>query len=87
MSQGLADCRFVHLRGSIELIRSRLAERKHRYMPASLLESQFATLEPPQDAIEVDVSQAPTPACGRSNRGSAADHERSHAGQLPTCSL
>lgn len=59
LSQGLADCRFVHLRGSIELIRARLQERQHRYMPASLLESQFATLEPPQDAIEVDVSQAP----------------------------
>jgi len=59
LSQGLAHCRFVHLRGSIELIRARLAERKHRYMPASLLESQFATLEPPQDAIEIDVGQAP----------------------------
>jgi len=55
LSLGLADCRFVHLRGSLELIRSRLADRKHRYMPASLLESQFATLEPPADAIEVDV--------------------------------
>ena len=59
LSQGLADCRFVHLRGSIALIRTRLAERQHRYMPASLLESQFATLEPPQDAIEADVSQSP----------------------------
>jgi gluconokinase len=59
LSQGLADCRLVHLRGSIELIRSRLAERKHRYMPASLLESQFATLEPPQGAIEVDIAQSP----------------------------
>jgi carbohydrate kinase (thermoresistant glucokinase family) len=59
LSRGLADCRFVHLRGSIELIRSRLAERKHRYMPASLLDSQFATLEPPRDAIEVDISAAP----------------------------
>jgi gluconokinase len=56
---GLADCRFVHLRGSIELIRSRLAERKHRYMPASLLESQFAALEAPQGAIEIDVARAP----------------------------
>ncbi len=55
LSLGLADCRFVHLRGSLELIRSRLADRKHRYMPASLLESQFATLEPPPDAIDVDV--------------------------------
>jgi gluconokinase len=59
LSQGLTDCHFVHLRGSLELIRSRLADRKHRYMPASLLESQFATLEPPTDAIEVDITQAP----------------------------
>ncbi len=56
ISHGLADCRFVHLRGSIEVIRERLAARQHRYMPASLLESQFATLEPPRDAIDVDVS-------------------------------
>jgi len=53
------DCRFVHLRGSIELIRERMRERKHRYMPASLLESQFAALEVPADAIEVDIAQAP----------------------------
>ena len=59
LSRGLPDCRFVHLRGSIELIRSRLADRKHRYMPASLLESQFATLEPAADALEVDIAQAP----------------------------
>jgi carbohydrate kinase (thermoresistant glucokinase family) len=50
---------FVFLKGEIELIRSRLANRKHRYMPASLLESQFATLEPPADAIELDIAQPP----------------------------
>lgn len=60
LSRGLADCRFVHLRGGIELIRARLAERRHRYMPASLLESQFAALEPPQDAIEVAVGASLT---------------------------
>jgi len=49
-------CRFVHLRGSLELIRARMATRKHRYMPSSLLESQFAALEPPVDAIEIDVT-------------------------------
>jgi gluconokinase len=59
LAKGLADCRFVHLRGSLELIRSRLAERKHRYMPASLLESQFATLEPPAAAMAVDIAQPP----------------------------
>jgi gluconokinase len=53
------DCRFVHLRGSIELIRSRMTQRKHRYMPASLLESQFATLEAPARAIVVDIAGAP----------------------------
>jgi gluconokinase len=53
------DCRFVHLRGPIELIRARMAERSHRYMPASLLESQFATLEPPAGAIEVDIAEPP----------------------------
>lgn len=64
LAQGIPDCRFVHLRGSVELIRSRLAERRHRYMPASLLESQFDALEPPHGAIEVDVVQTPE-ACVR----------------------
>ena len=59
LSERLADCRFVHLRGSLDLIRARLTERRHRYMPASLLESQFATLEPPALAIGVDIGQAP----------------------------
>ena len=59
LSKGLDDCRLVHLRGSVELIRARLAERKHRYMPASLLDSQFATLEPPVGALAVDVAQPP----------------------------
>ncbi len=62
LARGLTDCRFVHLRGSIELIRARLADRKHRYMPASLLESQFATLEPPASALAVDIGQ-PTERC------------------------
>lgn len=49
------DVRFVHLAGSQALIGERLAQRSHRYMPASLLASQFAALEPPADAIVVDV--------------------------------
>ena len=47
--------RFVHLRGDRQTIAERLAARRHRYMPASLLDSQFATLEPPRDAIDVDI--------------------------------
>jgi len=52
---GIDDCRLVYLKGSIEQIRARLAERQHRYMPASLLDSQFAALEPPEVAITVGV--------------------------------
>ena len=49
------EARLVHLRGSIGFIRARMATRKHKYMPAALLESQFDTLEPPKDALEVDA--------------------------------
>ena len=59
LARDLPRCRFVFLSGRIELIRSRLGERRHRYMPASLLESQFAALEPPQNAIAVDVGRPP----------------------------
>ena len=53
---------FVHLSGPLELIASRQLGRDHEYMPISLLESQFATLEPLGDDephLEVDVSQTP----------------------------
>jgi gluconokinase len=49
------DVRFVHLHGHRETIAARLATRHHRYMPATLLDSQFATLELPADAIVVDI--------------------------------
>jgi gluconokinase len=52
------DVRFVHLRGDYDTIAARIAARRHRYMPASLLHSQFATLEPPADALDVDVRQS-----------------------------
>jgi len=54
---GIRDYAVVHLRGSFELIRRRVEARRHRYMPASLLQSQFDTLEPPRDAIDIDVSR------------------------------
>jgi gluconokinase len=49
------DVRFVHLVGDADTIGARLAARQHRYMPPTLLASQFATLEAPPDAITVDV--------------------------------
>ena len=59
LAAGLARCEFVYLQGSFDLIRERIAARQHRYMPDSLLASQFAVLEPPARAIAVDVAQPP----------------------------
>jgi len=53
---GLRRYRIVYLHGAFGLIDARLRARRHKYMPASLLQSQFATLEPPSDAIAVDVA-------------------------------
>lgn len=50
------DVRFVYLRGDFDTIAARVAARQHRYMPATLLGSQFDALEPPNDAIDVDVT-------------------------------
>jgi gluconokinase len=51
------EVRFVHLKGDYDTIAARVAARKHRYMPATLLASQFAALEEPKDAVVVDVRQ------------------------------
>ena len=56
---GVAHARLVHLHGDKALIAARLAARRHRYMPASLLDSQLAILEPPRKAITVDVTGEP----------------------------
>lgn len=53
---------FVYLRGTKEQIATRLATRHGHYMPSSLLDSQFETLEPPDDderAITIDIGSAP----------------------------
>jgi gluconokinase len=57
LRNGLPDLRFIYLKGSFELIRSRLAHRSNHFMPARLLESQFADLEEPNDAIVLDISE------------------------------
>ena len=59
LAQGLRNFRVVYLHGSRELIHARMQSRSH-FMPAALLESQFAALEPPADAIAIDVARAPS---------------------------
>jgi gluconokinase len=55
----LPEARVVHLRGAKPLIASRLAARRGHYMDPGLLESQFAALEEPAEAIVVDVERTP----------------------------
>ncbi|MBW4095447.1 MAG: gluconokinase [Acidobacteria bacterium] len=53
---------FVHLAGSKQQIQQRLTARMDHFMPATLLDSQIATLEPPGDdenTIVVDVGRSP----------------------------
>jgi len=50
----------VYLRATPELVESRMRQRSH-FMPASLAASQFATLEVPQAARELDAA-LPLPA-------------------------
>ena len=56
---GIGDFRTVYLHGDFELVRARAEAREHRYMPASLLQSQFCALEPPDDAVAIDVRRPP----------------------------
>jgi carbohydrate kinase (thermoresistant glucokinase family) len=52
--------RLVYLQGSRELIAERLAARRGHFMPASLLDSQLAALEPPgpdENPITVAIDQ------------------------------
>lgn len=57
---GAPSAFFVHLHGERALLAVRHAARTGHYMPASLLDSQLATLEPPQpgeNAISLDIAQ------------------------------
>jgi gluconokinase len=59
LRQGLRDVRFVYLKADPELIRARVASRSGHFMPVALVDSQFATLEEPEDALVIDASKPP----------------------------
>src|SRR5512146_820155 len=62
LSSASPAVRFVFLDAGPELIASRMAARRHHFMPAALASSQFATLERPApddpDVITLDASLA-----------------------------
>jgi carbohydrate kinase (thermoresistant glucokinase family) len=68
LRDGKGDVRFLHLTGEPALIMARQAARQGHYMPASLVASQFATLELPEteaDVIDVEVDPDPPSIAGK----------------------
>jgi gluconokinase len=56
------DVGLIHLKGSRELIGRRMMARKGHFMPAALLDTQFATLQEPtpdERPVTVDISGTP----------------------------
>lgn len=56
---GCLRAQVVYLKGSVELIRTRISGRKGHFAGESILADQFATLEPAHDAVVVDVAESP----------------------------
>src|SRR5690625_1304459 len=62
LRSGAPEVLFVHVDGSAEVIRERMNHRDGHFMPASLLDSQIATLEPLQAderGVVIDVAKRP----------------------------
>ena len=57
----IGDMLTVHLTGTQSLLENRVRAREGHFMPASLVASQFADLEPPsgQTVVEIDVAHSP----------------------------
>ena len=54
--EGNDGVRLIYLKGSYDLIWSRMSARKDHYMKPHMLQSQFETLEEPVNALIVDVT-------------------------------
>jgi len=59
--QLLADesVKLVYLKGTYELIRQRMLQRRGHFMRPELLQSQFVALEEPIDSMMVDITTPP----------------------------
>jgi gluconokinase len=79
---GRPDVELVYLRGSRELVSARITQRMGHFMPPSLLESQFETLEEPgkdEPVITVDIGGSP----GQIVEAILAALQREHRGLRP----
>ena len=56
---GTEQVKLVHLQGAPELLRARLRGRVGHFMAPGMLDSQLAELEPPKNALVLDVAHSP----------------------------
>jgi len=59
LADGLPALKLVFLTGARALLEQRLQARPGHYMKAGMLDSQLAILEPPADALTLEVRQTP----------------------------
>lgn len=67
---------FIFLEGAKPLISQRLKKRTGHYMPAALLDSQFATLEEPENALTISIELNPREIVGQIVSGIAEVNQR-----------
>jgi gluconokinase len=53
---GVRDVRLVHLTAPADVLRARVRVREGHFMPATLVDSQVATLETPSTALTIDAT-------------------------------
>jgi gluconokinase len=54
-----AHVKLVHLTGEPALLAARIGARQGHFMKPEMLQSQLATLEPPHDALNIDIAPVP----------------------------
>ncbi len=59
LSDNVAELQFVYLQGDYSTIQERMIAREDHYMKPGMLESQFESLEEPDNAIVADISHSP----------------------------
>lgn len=59
LTDGNEGVQIIYLKGSYDLIWSRMEMRKDHYMKPHMLKSQFEALEEPRDAFAIDIAMPP----------------------------
>jgi carbohydrate kinase (thermoresistant glucokinase family) len=59
LSAGIHPVSWFFLKGDFSVIMERLRKRENHFMPVKLLQSQFDSLQVPENACELDINDEP----------------------------